>query len=246
MVSVENVLITWVIIFRRRNRWQGTVVGEWREWLISRNNWQVVKWTHLGDFLNQWWGGWCKWSFWGGQVEGQRLMDRVHLAWKSDDVFGLWYFLLVMFFSPCCIKLVQDVSLGDSRCLRISALVVMALCWRADFISTRNLILALCLCCIAWTWALFLEASCAQGAGCWLHWWHKGNADKICITSSSFIVKGLLAAVAGKLNCAASSLARDREPLGPRGTASVFHCKCAPNAGKATLGCFWEAKMLWI
>lgn len=215
MASVENVSITWASIFRRSNRWQGTVVGEWREWLISRNNWQVGKVdTCLGDYLNQWWVR---------RLVQVKLLRGTSWRTKADGQSGLGkrWCVWPLIFSPAYVfpSLMHQVgsrhgSLGDSRCLKISALVAMALCWRADFISTRNLILASCLCCLAWTGALLLEASCVWGAGgCWLHWWHKGNADKICITSGSFIGKGLVAAVAGELNCAASSLAHDMEPL---------------------------------
>lgn len=71
-----------------------------------------------------------------------------------------------------------------------------------------------------------------------LHWWHKGNADKICITSGSFIGKGLLAAVAGKLNCAASSLARDRQPLEHRALQVSFTVNVPQVLRPFLGGCF--------
>lgn len=88
------------------------------------------------------------------------------------------------------------VNLRGSRSLRTSALVAVALCWRTDFISTRNSTLASCS--FARTRMLLLEASCVRGAGCWLRWWHKAEADKIYITSGSLKGKGLFTAGAGK------------------------------------------------
>lgn len=215
--------------------------------LFSRNHQQVVKWRPV------WWNFWTS----GQEVgvneasEGGRLK---HEGWWTQ---GSWPkgAMTCMYVWPQTFSLEHTVaslphqagsghvSLGGSRCLRTSALVAIALCWRADFLSTRNLILVLCA--FASTRTLLLEASCVQGAGCWLRWWHERESDKICITSGSFISKGLFAAVVSKWNGAASSLACDREHLCHGGTASGFPCKFTPNDGEVTLGCFLEAEV-WL
>ena len=166
--------------------------------------------TCLGEFLNQWRGGWRKWRFcgmggWSMKVDGHSAVGLEKWWHVWPQIFSLKHAVPSLPHQAGS----GHISLRGSRCLRTSALVATALCWRADFIFARNLILVSRS--FVWTRTLLLEASCVQGAGCWLRWWHEREADKICIASGSFISKGLFAAVAGKWNHAASSLARDRE-----------------------------------
>lgn len=137
--------------------------------LVQRNYQQVVKRRLVwGNFRTSGKEFWCKWGFWGvWEDEAWRLMDTVQLAWRSRDMYGPQISSLKHAVSSLPHQAVLGhVSLRGSGCLRTSALVATALCWRADFTSTRNSILASCS--FAWTRMLLLKASGVKGAGRWL------------------------------------------------------------------------------